>query len=312
MSPLPHYCSRRDFIAGTSAAAAGALLVGSSRAQAADVDISKLPIVVFSKIYQELKLDYANSAALTAEAGLDGIDCPVRPGGQVLPEKVAEDLPLYAEILQKHRLGMPLLTTAILEVSSPHAEEILRTGKKLGAQFYRLGFIERRKAGSAADQVREVRAQLKDVAALNKELGLGGLLQNHSPSGQTYLGGDLSELRALVEGFDPAQIGVAFDIGHALIVHGDGWRPHFEALKPHLKIAYVKDAQRGGRWVPFGRGDIAGTGYFKLLKQMGYHAPISLHIEFDWSQKGKNKTREAMLQALRESTQMLKKWLAEA
>ncbi len=147
---------------------------------------------------------------------------------------------------------------------------------------------------------------------MNKAIGLGGLLQNHSPSGRTYLGGDLAELRALLEDFDPAQLGAAFDIGHALIVHGDGWRAHFEALKPHVKIAYVKDAQRSGRWVPFGQGDIAGTGYFTLLKQMGYHAPFSLHIEYDWSDKGKNKTRQEMLKVLKNSGAMLRKWLAQA
>ena len=110
--------------------------------------------------------------------------------------------------------------------------------------------------------------------------------------------------------FDPAQIGVAFDIGHALVVHGDDWRRHFEKLKSHLKIAYVKDVTRAGRWVPFGEGDIASTGYFKLLKQMGYQAPVSLHIEFDWSDGGKAKTRAALVKALQDSAGVLRRWLS--
>jgi sugar phosphate isomerase/epimerase len=71
----------------------------------------------------------------------------------------------------------------------------------------------------------------------------------------------------------------------------------------------VKDVKRGGRWVPFGTGDIGSTGYFKLLKQMGYRTPISLHIEFDWADGGKSKTRTALLTALRESAQVLRRWL---
>ena len=114
----------------------------------------------------------------------------------------------------------------------------------------------------------------------------------------------------IVKDFDPAQIGVAFDIGHALVVHGDDWRRHFEKLKSHLKVAYVKDVTRGGRWVPFGQGDIASTGYFKLLKQMGYRAPVSLHIEFDWSDGGKSKTRAALLEALQGSARVLRRWLS--
>jgi sugar phosphate isomerase/epimerase len=175
-----------------------------------------------------------------------------------------------------------------------------------------LGFIAQKKDVPVKKQLSEIKAQLKDLAALNQQIGVTALVQNHSPSGHTYIAGDLSQLEELVSDFDPAQIGAAFDIGHALIVHGDDWRGHFEKLKSHLKIAYVKDAKRDGRWVPFGQGDIGATGYFKLLKAMGYHAPISLHIEFDWSNMGKNETRAALVTALTESTQVLKRWLAEA
>ena len=83
-------------------------------------------------------------------------------------------------------------------------------------------------------------------------------------------------------------------------------------LKSHIKVAYVKDAKMTGRWVPFGEGDVGHLGYFKLLKEMGYNAPISMHIEFDWTEKGKTKNREALVKALKESAGVLKKWLAEA
>ena len=246
---------------------------------------------------------------MTAEAGIDGIDCPVRPGGEIVPEHVIGELPQYAAALRKRGLQLPLLTTAITGVSSPCAEDILRTAKKLGVEYYRLGFIIRENNASASRQVREFKAQLKDLAALNKQVGIGAIVQNHSPSGQTYVGGDLTELYEIVKDFDPAQVGIAFDIGHALVVHGDGWRQHFERLKTHLKVAYVKDVKREGRWVPFGTGDIGSTGYFKLLKQMGYRAPVSLHIEFDWSEGGKSKTRPTLVKALQESTQVLRRWL---
>jgi sugar phosphate isomerase/epimerase len=205
---------------------------------------------------------------------------------------------------------MPLLATAILSPSTPHAEAILTTAKKFGARYYRLGFVDRE--SDVAAQIREVRARLKDLAALNKKLGMTALLQNHSPAGHTYLGGDLSELSQLLEGFDPEQVGAAFDIGHALIVHKDQWRPHFERIKSHLKIAYVKDANKNGRWVPFGEGDVGQSGYFKLLKQLGYKAPLSLHIEFDWHRAGQAKDRATLVTALRESSTRLRKWLEES
>jgi sugar phosphate isomerase/epimerase len=307
-----HRLSRRDFIARTVAASSTIALCGGSALPVLADGTPASPIVVFSKVYQELKLSFDDAAAVTAEAGIDGIDCPVRPGGEVLPEHVTGELPQYASALRKRGLQMPLLTTAITGVASPHTVEILRTAKKLGVEYYRLGFIIRESNASASKQVREFKAQLKDLAALNKQAGIGAIVQNHSPSGQTYIGGDLTELYEIVKDFDPAQIGVAFDIGHALVVHGDGWRPQFEKLKSHLKIAYVKDVRREGRWVPFGTGDIGSTGYFKLLRELNYQAPVSLHIEFDWSDRGKAKTRAALVKALQESAQVLRRWLASA
>ena len=106
--------------------------------------------------------------------------------------------------------------------------------------------------------------------------------------------------------------GIAFDIGHALIVHKDRWREQFDKIKPHLKVAYVKDAIQTGRWVPFGTGDVGKTNYFKLLKEMHYHAPISLHLEYDWQQGGKAKDRASLLQALKESSAVLRQWMVKA
>src|SRR5579859_2407973 len=176
-SPIP----RRDFLARTFTA--GAALAWSAPAiWAASDAAAPSPIVVFSKIYQELKLDFEQAAATTRQAGLNGVDCPVREGGEILPENAAEQLPRYAEILQKQGLQIPLLTTGITSVKSPHAETILRTARKLGIRYYRFGFI----AGDSTlsqQRITEIRAQLKDLAALNKEVGICVLLQNHSPSG---------------------------------------------------------------------------------------------------------------------------------
>jgi len=304
--------SRREFIARAMTVSSAAALWDGGALSCLAAEWTVPPIVVFSKVYQELKLDFEHAADLTAEAGLDGVDCPVRPGGEILPERAAEEMPRYVAALQKRKLSMPLLTTGITSAASPHTEQVLRTAKKLGVQFYRLGVTHRDPAVPAEKQCREVRAQLKDLAALNQQIGIGAIFQNHSPSGRTYVGGNLAELYDIVSGFDPAQIGVAFDIGHALVVHGDEWRAQFDKLKRHIKVIYVKDVTRAGRWVPFGQGDIGRLGYFKLVRQMGYRAPICLHVEFDWTEKGKTKTREALVKALRDSVRALKQWLEEA
>jgi sugar phosphate isomerase/epimerase len=304
--------SRRDFLARAALVCSSGALCGVSLPSFAAEKFSP-PITVFSKIYQDLKLDFEQAADLTADAGLDGVDCPVRPGGEILPERAVDEMPRYAEALRKRKTGMLLLTTAILSPATPHTEDILRTAKKLGIRYYRLGSVQVPRDAQTSKQANEIKAQLKDLAALNKELGVTGLFQNHSPWGKTQVvGGDLNELFDIVKDFDPNQIGVAFDLGHALLVHGDDWRPQLEKLKRFIKVAYVKDAKKGGRFVHFGQGDFAQTGYFTLLKQMGYNAPFSIHIEFDWSDQGRDKTRAALLRALKESAGVLREWVAKA
>ena len=305
--------SRRDFLART-ALASSVIAVSSGALAGLAAEKFSPPFTVFSKIYQEVKLDFDQAAELTAEAGLDGIDCPVRPGGEIVPERAVDDMPRYAEALRKRKTDLLLLTTAILSPATPHAEDILRTAKKLGVRYYRLGPVQVPREAPAEKQIADLRAGLKDLEALNKELGLTALFQNHSPGGKNRtLGGDLQELHEIVKDFAPDQIGVAFDLGHALIVHGDDWLPHFEKLKRHLKVAYVKDAKKGGRgFTHFGEGDFKDTDWFTRLKAMGYTAPFSIHIEFDWSDKGRDKTRAALLKALKASVGALRQWVAKA
>jgi sugar phosphate isomerase/epimerase len=304
----PAAWSRRQFLRIASVAA-GAAVLSPHRVLPADLTgVWRPRIVLFGKVFQSLKLTYAEAAALTADAGLNGVDATVRPGGEVLPENAARDLPLYADALRKRSLELPLITSAITGPGSPHAEAVIRAANTAGVQYYRLGFLERK--ADRAGQVREVKAQLKDLAALNKEHGIGGVWQNHSPAGRTYLGGDLAELEQIVLGFDPAQIGVAFDIGHAWVVHGEKWREHFNRLKSHIRVVYVKDVTRDGRWVEFGRGDVGKLGYFGLLRPLKHLAPICLHIEFDWTEQGRSKNRGALLSALERSKALLRAWLA--
>ena len=272
-------------------------------------------LAVFSKIYQELHLDFEESAQVTAEARLDGVDCTVRDGGEIAPERAAADMPRYAQALQKHGKAMLLLTTGIIGVTTPHARDILRTAKKLGIRYYRLGYWPHQ-PGIAPEKLQKfIKAQLKELAALNRELGVCALFQNHSASKGKYggaAGSDLAELYEIVKDFDPQQIGVAFDLGHAIITHGDEWVPFFDKLKPHIQVAYIKDVQRPARFVHFGQGEFARTDIFRRLKAMNYQAPLSIHIEFDWTDGGKRKTKEALIEALAETGRVVREWVAGA
>ena len=298
--------SRRDFFHQLGLASAG--LVVGEETWARSAPSTRIPVVVFSKAYQPLKLSFEQAAELTAEAGLDGVDSPVRPDGEILPERVVDDLPAYVAALEKRGLRMPYVTTAITSVATPKAEQVLRTAKSVGVKWYRLGFMFRADDAGWPRQLQEVRAQLKDLVAMNRELGIGAVIQNHSPSGHIYVGGDLDELADIVEGFDRQQLGVAFDIAHALNVHGPNWRPRFEKLRSHLQVVYVKDCNLRKEFVPLGAGQVGASGYFDLLKQINYRQPISLHIEYSGSAQPER--RPELLKAMQQSLELIRRWTA--
>jgi sugar phosphate isomerase/epimerase len=305
--------TRRRFLqaAGTTLAAlrAGRLL-SASESVSLGAGSALPPVAVFGKIFQELKLDFQQSAQTIADAGLDGLDCAVRSKGEILPEEATEQLPRYADALARHKLRLLLLTTDIRGVDSPHVREILKAGKKLGVGDYRLGYWMHELDVPPEKLCAEIRAKLKELAALNGELGACGLLQNHSSwsgKGRGPAGGDLDELYELVRDFDPRQIGVAFDLGHAIIVHGDAWRPRYEKLKPYIRTVYVKDVKRPARFVPFGQGEFGQSGFFPLLAKANFRAPLSIHIEYEWAPPGK-KTRSALAAVLKENRRVLGQW----
>jgi sugar phosphate isomerase/epimerase len=305
-------CSRREFLPRAALLPAAASLALRGLAAESPAPFAP-PIALFTKVCAQAGLSLAQSAELIAAAGMDGVDCPVRPKDEILPERVKEDLPRYADLLRQRGRQVSLLTTAIVSPESPHATDILTTAKQLGVRYYRLGSIRVPPGAAVPKLVEEARAQIQRLAALNRDLGLCALLQNHSPSGsEGYLGGDLAVMAQLVQGFDPQQVGVAFDLGHALLVHGDDWPKHFTTLQPHLRVAYVKDTHRQRRFVPFGEGEFAQTDFFKRLKAMNYSAPLSLHIEYNWDDRGKARTAAALLQAATQSTKAVRAWLAAA
>ena len=301
---------RRDFLRLTGLGLTAGLAVPDGLGRALGAEGFRPPIVVFGKIFQEVKLDLKASAVLAAEAGLDGVDCAVRPGGEILPERAAEEMPLYDAALRSHGLRLSLLTSGITGVNAPYVEAVLRAGRKLGIKYYRLGYWYHRPAQATETLRAEIRARLKDLAALNRELGVCAVFQNHSAdkSAAPPAGADLVELYDLLKDLNPDEVGVAFDLGHAILTHGDDWPVHFDRLKDHLRVAYVKDVKRPVGFVPFGQGEFGHTDFFRRVAALGYSAPLSMHVEYEWAPKD-GRTRPALLAALRNSRQCLQRWL---
>jgi len=305
----PGQVSRRDFLGSLTAATAALTLGTPGLAGAAQPSAPlKWPIVAFSKAFQELTFDEA--ADLAAEVGWNGLECPVRKGGHVESERVEEDLPKMVEALKKRGLAMHLLTSDIQSMATPHAEKVLRTAARLGIRHYRLGMFRYAPDKPIPAQVAEVRAGLRDVVALTKELGMSAGIQNHS--GADNLGAPVWDIYEIIKELDPRHLGVHFDIGHATVEGGNAWKINSRLLEPFLKSVYVKDFtwQKGpkgwaNKWCPLGEGMIS-RGFVAGLKKTAFDGPISQHFEYPIS------TGAERVQLLQKDLATLKAWLGGA
>lgn len=232
----------------------------------------------FVKFLQELSPE--KLAETIARLGFDGIEATVRNQGQVLPHQVEDDLPPLVEALRQRNLEITVMTTNVDRADNPLHEKVLRTAAKLGVKRYRMGYFKYDLSKPVLPQLELFKPILRDLAALNRELGMQAVYQNHA--GTNYVGAGLWDLRWLLEDIPVEQIGVAYDIRHATVEGGTTWPVTWNLIQPHLGMIYVKDFEWTG---PKPQNVALGTGrvdpkFFQLVKESDYKGPISVHVEY--------------------------------
>src|SRR5262245_64024679 len=146
--------NRRDFIKSASAFAAASMLPNTSAFSGAICLCSKhLP-----------SMDWARMAQAVKKLGFGGIDLTVRPGGHVLPERAAEDLPKAVAAVRAEGLSVPMITTALTSAADPTAKPILSTAGKLSIPFFKPGYYKY----SFADVRGELQKAMNDFRSLTE------------------------------------------------------------------------------------------------------------------------------------------------
>lgn len=256
---------------------------GIAAAQTARVAASRPTLCLFSKHLP--KLNYAELGAEVRRLGFDGVDLTVRPGGHVLPERAAEDLPRAFETLVSHGLAVPMITTALVSAGHPTARPILSAAGRLGVPYYKLGYWNYR-GRDVEERVAEVKRDVRGLVEMGKEYGVMAGFHNHSGD---YVGAPLWDIRAIVADLDPRWIGYYFDPCHATAEGGAaGWEIALRMALPRLKMVALKDfywAQEQGKWrmkmCPLGEGMVQWSKVFSMLAGARFTGPISLHVEYD-------------------------------
>jgi len=277
--------SRRALLAGTPA-----LFSLSTAAEAAEdtKPPSKLKVAVFSKHLQFLEGEKLAQAA--ADLGFDDIDITVRKGGHVAPERVRQDLPPLVATIRKHGLGVPMITTDIVDSDTPYTDDILATMESLGIRYYRWGGYLYKSDQPYAAQLDQMRPRMAKLAAQNAHRQVCAMYHTHSGIG--LVGASFWDLHILLKDLDPNAVGVNYDVGHAVIEGGlGGWINSFQITGAHLRGIAVKDFVWGKdakgvwreQWAPLGEGMVQFPKFFGMVAAAGFAGPIQMHFEYPLS-----------------------------
>ena len=245
----------------------------------------KPKVAIFSK--HLLFLHGEDLAKAAAEIGFDGIDLAVRKGGHVQPERVKEDLPPLVGLIRKHGLEVPMLTTDIVDIETPYAEDILRTMADLNIRYYRWGGLKYSGSQSYATQLAAMKPRVAKLAALNARYKANAMFHTHS--GEGVVGASIWDLYILLKDFDPTLVAVNYDVGHATVEGGvGGWINSFNICGPYVRGIAVKDflwaKNARGKWAPawkpLGEGMVQLPRFFSMVANSNFAGPMQLHFEY--------------------------------
>jgi sugar phosphate isomerase/epimerase len=270
-----------------------------------DLPVMTNPIIVFSKPFQSLAAE--DAAALVEEIGFHGIECPVRGDGQIVPEKVEEGLTRLVEAFRRRNLVIPVIVSEISTIGQPNAERVLRAAAKLGIKRVRLGIFKYAPDKTIAQQLDEFGRALKDIGEACGELGIQAALQNHS--GFDRFGAPVWDFSITLRKHDVRNVGICFDIGHAVIEGGLSWPIQARLAEPDYVAVYVKDyvwAKGPSGWRPsavFLGDGMVDRSFFNGLRRSGYSGLICQHHEYPLGDRGE------MVAHMRRDLRVLKNWL---
>jgi sugar phosphate isomerase/epimerase len=277
MSETGHRIDRRQFAA--AAATTAAALAMPSRLIAAPKAADRYKFCAFIKYLLALKYD--EMADAIAEAGFDGVEVTARQKeAYIHPDRAADELPRLKEVLDKRKLEITILTTDIVRHDDPNAESMLRAAASIGIKRYRLGFFHYDLSKPILPQLAALKPVIRDIAAMNREIGIAGMWQNHA--GAEMVGATVWDMHSLIKDYPVSELGCVFDIRHAAAEAGEAWPIYYDLVRPHLSALSVKDFRWEGRksvHAQLGKGNVDPK-FFKTLRKSDFHGPISVHVEY--------------------------------
>ena len=309
--------NRRNFMKKVSLAGAGVAIAPALTANPMNLLLGtgeSWKFYFFSKHLQFL--DYAEAADACAQAGMNGADLAVRPGGHVLPENVERDLPLAVKAFRKAGLEIEMMASGITDPDHPLTEKVLEVASDQGIKFYRLGYYRYDPALSVVNNLEKIKVKMNGLAKLNEKYKIHGAYQNHAGSN---FGAPVWDLWEVLKDMDPEWTGCQYDIRHATVEGMRSWPLGLKLLKDYIHCMVIKDFRYGEKDgkavevnVPVGEGVVDYEAYFKLVNELGIHGPITMHLEYPMfpdKEMTQAQMKEQAIKLMRKDLNALKSYL---
>ena len=320
---LPHPAlSRRRFLQHSATAAAAAFALTGPHAHAADsssakkkkADAPKLtrnaaafPICGLEKHFFE-KYTPEETAQAFADIGID-IELTLRPDGHITPANAANELPAMVAAFAKKQRKVLIIATSFIRPDEPHIESTLRAAKKLGIAYYRHRGFKYRAGAPLKEQIASFRSMAREFAAMNKEIGLQALYQNHA--GADFAGAAIWDLDLILDDIDPKHFAVALDLRHLLVEQGKAWPTAVQLIAPRVGSLFVKSF----RWerdrtveVPLKEG-IVTPAMANAVVGSRAALPLCVHVEYAKLQAVPFAQRAEIVGMFRDDVAQLRQWL---
>lgn len=267
----------------------------------------RFPICGLEKHFFE-KYSPAQTAQVYAEIGID-IELTLRPEGHIKPVNAAEELPAMAAAFAQHRRRILIVASSFVRPDEPHIESTLRTMKKLGIAYYRHRGFKYAPGRPLKEQIASFRSQAREFAAMNREIGVQALYQNHA--GADYAGAAIWDLDLLLDDIDPKLFAVALDTRHLLVEQGRAWPTAIRLIAPRVGSLFVKSF----RWerdrtieVPL-RDGIVNEAMVNQIVADRPALPIAIHVEYRKLEAVPFAERAAVVEDFRDDAARLRQWL---
>lgn len=242
---------------------------------------AKTEFAVFVKPWRDLSL--AKLALHVRELGFDMIELPVRPGFQVEPERIEEDLPAAVKLLGDLGIRVVNVTVAL-----PLDDERLYAAcAASGIGMNRVIF--KRVSPSYWESEAAARKQLDAVLPLCEQYGVKIGVQHHY-GGSVPI--NAMGLYNLVKDYDPRWVGAIWDAAHNAL-QGEDAQTGLELVKSHLCMVNLKNAYWRRTNPPdgsptqwgayFSAGPHGRTSWAEVaqgVKQVGYTGPLTFSAEY--------------------------------